>query len=829
MTKNVVVVESPAKAKTINKYLGNDYVVIASYGHVRDLPAKNGSVLPDNQFSMIWETDNRGEKQINEIVAALKGADNLYLATDPDREGEAISWHVQQALEDRKALKNTSVQRIVFHEITKSAVSQAMQHPRAVNSSLVEAYLARRALDYLVGFTLSPVLWRKLPGSRSAGRVQSVALRLIVEREQEIEAFITQEYWTISASLLTAKRENFTARLTHYQGKKLDKFDIPNSEKAHKICKELASHDLAVDSIEKKQTKRHPAPPFITSTLQQEAARKLGFSASRTMQVAQKLYEGVAIGGETTGLITYMRTDSVQLAQEAIVETRSFLKKAYGENYVPSAPRQFKNKSKNAQEAHEAIRPTQLSRRPQEVAAYLDENQLKLYELIWKRTLASQMESALFDQVSIDITDKTKETTFRANGSTQVFDGFLRLYQEGIDEGSETEDGESILPIMNQGEALGTKSIDPFQHFTQPPPRFTEASLVKKLEELGIGRPSTYASLIQVLQDRDYVKLEKRQFIPEDRGRLVTSFLTHFFKRYVEYDFTANLEEQLDEISSGQRPWRQVMESFWKDFHETVEATQPLRITEVIEKLEEDLDRYLFQGVQKEQRVCPLCSQGHVSLKLGRFGAFLGCSNYPECKYTRPIGQGNDASSESRPDSEPVEIGNDPDTNEAITLRKGPYGAYLQWDPLPGQQPAALPPSEEESEKTEKKVGKKPAKKKAAAKPKPKRISIPNGFSASDMTLEMALKLKELPKDIGINPDTNLSMVIGIGRFGPYVKHGTTFVSIPKAINVLEITPGEAQELIEKKSKQPAKAPRKAKAAPKAKKVNAKKEKSVAQ
>ncbi|MBY0461862.1 MAG: type I DNA topoisomerase [Alphaproteobacteria bacterium] len=824
MTKNVVVVESPAKAKTINKYLGNDYIVIASYGHVRDLPPKNGSVLPDNQFSMIWETDNRGEKQINEIISALKGADNLYLATDPDREGEAISWHVQQALEDKKALKNTSVQRIVFHEITKQAVSQAMKHPRAINSSLVEAYLARRALDYLVGFTLSPVLWRKLPGSRSAGRVQSVALRLIVEREQEIEAFITQEYWTISASLLTPKRENFTARLTHYQGKKLEKFDIQNSEKAHKICKELTSHDLTVDTIEKKQTKRHPAPPFITSTLQQEAARKLGFSASRTMQVAQKLYEGVAMGGETTGLITYMRTDSVQLAQEAITEARSFLNKAYGENYVPSAPRQFKNKSKNAQEAHEAIRPTQLSRRPQEVAAYLDENQLRLYELIWKRTLASQMESALFDQVSIDITDKTKETTFRANGSTQVFDGFLRLYQEGVDEGSEAEDGESLLPLMNQGEALATKSIDPFQHFTQPPPRFTEASLVKKLEELGIGRPSTYASLIQVLQDRDYVKLERRQFIPEDRGRLVTSFLTHFFKRYVEYDFTANLEEQLDEISSGQRPWRQVMESFWKDFHETVEATQPLRITEVIEKLEEDLDRYLFQGVAKEQRVCPLCNKGHVSLKLGRFGAFLGCSDYPECKYTRPIGQGNDASSEGRPDSEPVAIGNDPDTKEPITLRKGPYGAYLQWDPLPGQSAAA---PVEEPEKTEKKTGKKPAKKKAAAKPKPKRISIPNGFSASDMTLEMALKLKELPKDIGINPDSNLSMVIGIGRFGPYIKHGTTFVSIPKTISVLEITPEEARELIEKKSKQPAKAPRKAKAAPKKTETKTKKAPSL--
>ena len=819
MTKNVVVVESPAKAKTINKYLGNDYVVIASYGHVRDLPAKNGSVIPENQFSMIWETDSRGERQINEIASALKGAENLYLATDPDREGEAISWHVQQALEDKKVLKNTSVQRIVFHEITKQAVSQAMQHPRAINSSLVEAYLARRALDYLVGFTLSPVLWRKLPGSRSAGRVQSVALRLIVEREQEIEAFITQEYWTISASLLTPSNQGFTARLTHFQGKKLEKFDIPNSEKANQICKELTTHDLEVDNIEKKQTKRHPAPPFITSTLQQEAARKLGFSASRTMQIAQKLYEGITIAGETTGLITYMRTDSVQLAQEAIVEARNFLKKSYGDNYVPPSPRQFKSKSKNAQEAHEAIRPTQLSRRPQEVAAYLDENQLKLYELIWKRTLASQMESALFDQVSIDITDKSKKTIFRANGSTQVFDGFLRLYQEGVDEGSEADDDDSILPAMNQGESLSKKSIDPLQHFTQPPPRFTEASLVKKLEELGIGRPSTYASLIQVLQDRDYVKLEKRQFIPEDRGRLVTSFLTHFFKKYVEYDFTASLEEQLDEISSGQRPWRQVMDSFWKDFHATVEATQPLRITEVIEKLEEDLDCYLFQGLSKEKRICPLCNQGHVSLKLGRFGAFLGCSNYPECKHTRPIGQGNDHS-EGSTDSEPVTVGHDPDTKETITLRKGPYGVYLQWDPLPGQTAAV---EIEEPEKAEQKVKKKPSKKKATAKPKPKRISIPNGFSSGDITLEIALKLKDLPKDIGINPDTNLPMVVGIGRFGPYIKHGTSFVSIPKTINVLEITSEEAREVIEKKLKQPAKEPRKTKAVAKTKKTAPKK------
>ncbi len=780
-----MVVESPAKAKTINKYLGNDFIVLASYGHIRDLPSKNGSVNPDNHFAMTWETDDRGERQVKEIIKSLKGANHLYLATDPDREGEAISWHVEQVLREKKALNNIDVQRIVFHEITKQAVNQALKTPRPINSSLVEAYLARRALDYLVGFTLSPVLWRKLPGSRSAGRVQSVALRLIVEREQEIEAFKTQEYWTISAHLLTARGEAFIARLTHYQGKKLEKFDIPNEQTAHQICEAISKQDLTITSIEKKQVKRHPAPPFITSTLQQEAARKLGFSASRTMQIAQKLYEGVDIAGETTGLITYMRTDSINLAQEAITEGRSFLQKTYGDAYVPSSPRQFKNKAKNAQEAHEAIRPTQLSRRPQEVAAYLDDAQLKLYDLIWKRTLASQMESATFDQVSIDIADNNNETIFRATGSTLVFDGFLKLYQEGVDEESETDDGEKLLPMMNKGEGVQKKLVEPNQHFTQPPPRFTEASLVKKLEELGIGRPSTYASLIQVLQDRSYVKLEKRQFIPEDRGRLVTSFLTHFFKKYIEYDFTANLEEQLDEISSGNLRWQQVMESFWVDFHKTVEATSPLRVTEVIEKLEADLDNYLFHGVPKEERKCPLCNQGHVSLKLGRYGAFLGCSNYPECKYTRPIGH-SDSQEAPAVENEPVELGSDPETNEKISLRKGPYGFYLQWEPLPNQ---SAPVTD-----TVKKKGKK------AVAPKPKRVSIPAGISIDEVNLEIALKLKELPKSLGLNPDTGLMMILGIGRFGPYIKHGDEFVSVPKGQQILEIDLQHAHQIVLEKA-----------------------------
>ncbi len=785
-----MVVESPSKAKTINKYLGNDFIVLASYGHIRDLPAKNGSVNPDNHFSMTWETDERGERQVKEIIKSLKGADHLYLATDPDREGEAISWHVEQVLREKNVLGNIDVQRIVFNEITKQAVNQALKTPRPINTALVEAYLARRALDYLVGFNLSPVLWRKLPGSRSAGRVQSVALRLIVEREQEIEAFKSQEYWTVAAQLLTLRRESFTARLTHFQGKKLDKFDLPNEKMAHQTCEAVSKQDLTITTIEKKQVKRHPAPPFTTSTLQQEAARKLGFSASRTMQTAQKLYEGVEIAGETTGFITYMRTDSVHLAQEAITEGRSFLQKAYGDEYVPAAPRQFKNKTKNAQEAHEAIRPTQLSRRPQEVAAYLDDSQLKLYDLIWKRALASQMESATFDQVIVDMADKDNQTILRANGSTLVFDGFLKLYQEGVDEEPETDENSRLLPIMHEKEAVEKESVDPSQHFTQPPPRFSEASLVKKLEELGIGRPSTYASLIQVLQDRSYVRLEKRQFIPEDRGRLVTSFLTHFFKKYIEYDFTANLEEQLDEISSGNLPWQQVMESFWKDFHSTVEATQPLRVTEVIEKLEADLDNYLFKGVPKEERACPLCNKGRVSLKLGRFGAFLGCSDYPECKYTRPIGH-TDSAESGGPENEPVELGSDPETTEKISLRKGPYGFYLQWEPL-ANQPVAIAVVTETKKKPKK-----------AAAPKPKRVSIPADIAISDVTLEIALKLKELPKTLGLNPDTNLLLILGIGRFGPYIKHGDQFVSVPKGQKVLEIDLEQAHQIVVAKAQKP--------------------------
>ena len=790
MSKNLVIVESPAKAKTINRYLGNHFTVLASYGHIRDLPSKDGSVSPQNHFSMVWEVDGRSEKHIRDIVQAVKSADTIYLATDPDREGEAISWHVQQVLNERGALKNKAVHRIVFNEITKSAVQQAIQNPRAVNDDLVQAYLARRALDYLVGFNLSPILWRKLPGSRSAGRVQSVALRMIVEREQEIEAFKSQEYWSIEGLFDTPKKQSLTARLTHFNKEKLEKLSIPSDKDANEMVTWLKKQDFHVADVEKKQTKRHPAAPFITSTLQQEAARKLGFTASRTMQIAQRLYEGVDMGGETTGLITYMRTDGVTLSNEAIHATRDYLNKAYGKEYVPDSPRQYKSKAKNAQEAHEAIRPTDISRRPQDVAKYLDDAQLKLYELIWKRTLACQMESAIFDQVTVDIDSQDKTARMRATGSTQVFDGFLRVYQEGKDDDTD-DDQENRLPVMNKGDDLDTKDILPYQHFTQPPPRYTEASLVKRLEELGIGRPSTYASLIQVLQDRNYVRLEKRQFMPEDRGRLVTSFLSHFFKKYVEYDFTANLEEQLDEVSAGHISWQKVLENFWKDFHENIDHMGPVRITEVIEKLEEDLSNYLFQGAPKEQRHCPQCHEGQLSLKLGKFGAFLGCSNYPTCKFTRPI-SGSDSDASEAIANEPTTLGTDPVTHETITVRVGPYGPYLQWD-----GGTVAPTVAEEKPKK--------GSKKKSATPKPKRVSLPAGTDISSITMDQALLLKELPKSIGMHPETGEDMKIGIGRFGPYIKHGDLFASIPKSESIFEITCDRAAELVTEKKNKPTK------------------------
>ncbi|MGH7109786.1 MAG: type I DNA topoisomerase, partial [Stellaceae bacterium] len=684
---NLVVVESPAKAKTINRYLGSDYKVVASYGHVRDLPAKDGSVLPESDFAMSWEIDGKSEKHLKAIVEAARGAERLFLATDPDREGEAISWHVAEVLKSRRALKGLEVKRVVFNEVTKNAVLEAFRRPREIDRELVDAYLARRALDYLVGFTLSPVLWRKLPGSRSAGRVQSVALRLVCEREAEIEAFRTREYWTIEVEFRTEAGQSFIARLTHLDGKRLDRFDLDSEEKARAAAQAiLSAPGFAVAAIERREVRRHPFPPFTTSTLQQEASRKLGFSATRTMRIAQRLYEGVALGGESVGLITYMRTDGVAISGEAIAAARQLIGEAFGAKYLPAAPRVYKTPAKNAQEAHEAIRPTDIARRPEATAHHLDRDHQRLYELIWKRAVASQMASAVLDQVAVDVTDTSGALRLRAVGSVITFDGFLALYQEDRDEPASDEESEgSRLPAMRNGERLDRGAVAPKQHFTQPPPRYTEASLVKRLEELGIGRPSTYATILQVLQDRDYVRLDKRRFVPEDRGRLVTAFLASFFERYVQYGFTADLENQLDEVSDGRIDWKELLRRFWRDFSGAVEGTRELTISQVLATLDTELGRHFFPDDEsgRDPRVCPVCAAGRLGLKLGKFGAFIGCSNYPNCRYTRPLAV--EGSEEGVADKT---LGSDPASGLAVMLKKGPYGHYIQLgDAQDGQKP----------------------------------------------------------------------------------------------------------------------------------------------
>ncbi|MBV9198420.1 MAG: type I DNA topoisomerase [Alphaproteobacteria bacterium] len=751
----VVVVESPAKAKTINKYLGSDYKVVASYGHVRDLPAKDGSVLPEADFAMSWEVDGKSEKHLKPILEAARGADRLFLATDPDREGEAISWHVREVLNSRRGLKGLDVKRVVFNEVTRNAVLDAFTRPRDIDRELVEAYLARRALDYLVGFTLSPVLWRKLPGSRSAGRVQSVALRLICEREAEIEVFKPREYWTIEVEFRTEAGQTFTARLTHLDGKRLDRFDLDTEAKARAAADAiLRASGFAVSEIESRQVRRNPFPPFTTSTLQQEASRKLGLSANRTMQIAQRLYEGIDLAGETVGLITYMRTDGVAISAEAIAAARQLIGGEFGARYVPDAPRVYRSPAKNAQEAHEAVRPTDLARKPDDVARYLDREQLRLYELIWKRTVASQMASALLEQVAVDIADSAGRLRLRANGSIILFDGFLALYQEDRDDAADEEGEGGRLPAMRKAERLARGAATPSQHFTQPPPRYTEASLVKKLEELGIGRPSTYASILQVLQDRDYVRLEKRRFVPEDRGRLVTAFLTNFFERYVEYNFTADLENQLDDISGGRIDWKEVLRNFWRDFSAAVDGTKDLTISQVLTALDEALGRHFFptDGTGNDPRLCPNCGSGRLSLKLGKFGAFIGCSNYPNCRYTRPLAVEADAESIA-PETA---LGTDPGTGLTVTLKKGPYGHYVQLGEGNGEF-------------------------------KPKRVALPRPLKPAEVNLEMALQLLALPRELGRHPETGEAIVAGIGRFGAYLKHGAAFKSLGADDDVLTI------------------------------------------
>lgn len=786
MPRHLVIVESPAKAKTIHRYLGKDFHVVASYGHIRDLPSKAGSVDPDHRFKMIWEVGTRSETYINNIIKEMNNADDLYLATDPDREGEAISWHIVEMLKEKKALKGKSVSRIVFNEITKSAVQNALNNPRDVNQELVDAYMARRALDYLVGFNISPVLWRKLPGSRSAGRVQSVALRLIVNREREVDVFKPEEYWSILGDFKTPEKKILQAKLTHLSGKKLDKFSINNEALANEAVAILNAQSYSVEDVEKKQVKRNPAAPFITSTLQQEAARKLGFSASRTMQTAQKLYEGIKVGKESTGLITYMRTDGVQLAEEALKSIRDLILGNYGKDYLPKSPLVYKSKAKNAQEAHEAIRPTDITRTPESLRPFLDEGQLKLYDLIWKRTIACQMSQALFDQVSITIQSEDAQNTFKATGSTLVFDGFLRVYQEGTDDQAPSSDEDSLLPKALVGNPLVLDKLIPKQHFTEPPPRYGEASLVKKLEELGIGRPSTYASIIQVLQDRGYVQLEKKQFRPNARGRIVTTFLENYFKRYVEYDFTAHLEEELDEVSDGKRSWLDLMDEFWKPFQGNVQEAMKLDIVSVIDQIKKEMFSYLFGegGTDK----CPQCGQGKLDLRLGKFGAFLGCSNYPECGFTRPLVDGEDVQAGSLQGISDKIIGTDPVTENTILLRKGPYGFYLQW--------------ENEFETAKKTRSKK------KVEPKPKRISVPITVEPGAVTLEMALFFKSLPIELGIDPDTGEKVDIAVGQYGPYVRMGEALASIPKSVDISKMTLVEAVDLVKKKLARPPRAGR---------------------
>ena len=761
---NVVVVESPAKAKTINKYLGPGFTVLASYGHVRDLPSKDGSVNPDDDFAMIWEVDAKAQKRLSDIAEAAKGAEKIILATDPDREGEAISWHVLEVLNRKKAVKGAEVQRVVFNAITKSAVTEAMKHPRAIDMELVDAYLARRALDYLVGFTLSPVLWRKLPGARSAGRVQSVALRLVVDREIEIEAFRTQEYWTVEADV-SAGADPFLARLVKHDGKKLQKFDLGDDATALAARQAVEAGVFKVSAVETKPGRRTPAPPFTTSTLQQEAARKLGFSAQRTMQVAQRLYEGVDVGGETQGLITYMRTDGVQVAEEAIVEAREVIAGRYGKEYVPAEARHYKTKAKNAQEAHEAIRPTSLSRNPGSLR--LESDLGRLYELIWKRMIASQMEAARIERTTVDMETPDGRTGLRATGQVVLFEGYLAVYEEGRDDpvpGAEGDDESARLPQVRQGADAKVLRARSDQHFTEPPPRYSEASLVKKMEELGIGRPSTYASILTVLRDREYVHMDKQRFIPEDKGRLVTAFLEQFFHRYVEYDFTAELEEQLDAVSAGKLDWKALLRAFWTDFHAAVGEIGELRTGQVIEALNEALAPHIFpdKGDGADPRVCPSCGAGKLSLKLGRYGSFIGCSNYPECRYTRHIGESADGEGGESGDRE---LGKDPITGDTVWLKNGRFGPYVQLG---------------EGEK-------------------PKRSSLPKGWTPATIDLEKALRLLRLPRDVGPHPEDGQMILAGIGRYGPYVQHGSTYANLPEAEEVFDVGLNRAVTLLAEK------------------------------
>ena len=763
---NLVIVESPAKAKTIEKYLGKNYKVLASFGHIRDLPSKNGSVDPEEDFAMKWSVDRKSSQRIKDIVEALKKSDKLILATDPDREGEAISWHLLEVLAKKKALKDKAIERVAFNAITKKSVTEAIANPRELDMELVEAYLARRALDYLVGFTLSPVLWRKLPGARSAGRVQSVALRLICERETEMEAFENKEFWTVDADV-KAGSGSVAAKLHTLAGEKLDKFSLNTESLAMAAKAKVEAATLSVTSVEAKPLSRNPPAPFTTSTLQQDASRKLGFSATRTMQTAQKLYEGIDIGGETTGLITYMRTDGVSMIGEAITECRDVIGSDFGAKYLPDAPRVYKSKAKNAQEAHEAVRPTSFARTPGSLP--LSGDLAKLYELIWKRAMASQMSSAKLERTTIEIGANDNSVGLRASGTVVKFDGFLNLYEESK-AATEEKESEARMPAVSAGDSLSATAVNAEQHFTQPPPRYSEASLVKKMEELGIGRPSTYASILKVLQDRGYVVLEKRRFTPDDKGRLVTAFLENFFEKYVQYDFTADLEDRLDKVSAGDLSWKVLLRDFWNQFSASVDETKDLRITHVLDAMNVALKTLVFPEKEdgSDPRKCPKCDNGELSLKLGKYGSFVGCSNYPECKFTRPFGQG-DAANEQQEDKL---LGLHPETGFEIVLKTGRFGPYVEM----------ADPAEE--------------------KAKPKRTSLPKTWPFDTIDLEKGIRLISLPREIGPHPEDQEMITAALGRYGPYIKHRGTYANVETIEEMFDVGLNRAVVLIaEKKAK----------------------------
>ena len=752
---NLVIVESPAKAKTINKYLGDDYKVLASYGHIRDLPSKNGSVDPDHDFKMEWEVDSFSKKYLKEITDAAKDSSKIILATDPDREGEAIAWHVKEYLNEKKLLKDKEIERVVFNEITKKAVLHGIDNPRQIEPLLVDAYMARRALDYLVGFNISPILWTKLPGSKSAGRVQSVALKLITEREHEIESFNPEEFWTLSVKFKDKNNQIITASISQLENNKIEKFSFRNKEEINKAISIINKKKFSITDISSKIINRNPSGPFTTSTLQQTASSRLGFGASRTMQIAQKLYQGIEIEGETIGLITYMRTDGTNLSKDAVSAFRDYIKKEIGNEYLPESSLNYSGKkAKNAQEAHEAIRPTDIIRTPQSVKKYLSTDQNKLYNLIWSRALSSQMTAAKFDRNTITVTSDNNDTVCKASGSVLKFDGFLKIYNN-----QNKDDDESILPAMTKG-LVNIESLIDEQHFTQPPPRYSEASLVKKLEELGIGRPSTYASIISTIANRGYAEILNKRFFPTDRGKLISAFLEKLFSRYVDYNFTAGLEDQLDEITSGKESWIKVLELFWKDFNNNVSEVKEKRTREVLDLLNDSLGELIFDKDNKGNivRKCQLCSNGTLSLKNSfRGGAFIGCSNYPDCKFTRPLSKAKAAAQAQL--AEPKFIGKHENGND-IYLKNGRFGPYLQYEKIL---------SEQEIEESEKKKKKK-KKSKTEVNELLKNVSIPKGLDLKDIDLEKAQFLCSLPKSLGLNPENQKEITLNTGRFGPYLK-----------------------------------------------------------